>query len=33
MSADEVRTLFEYANKEPWLSGWGPVAKIIENGK
>jgi len=33
MSADEVRTLFEYASNEPWLNGWGPVAAIVENGK
>ena len=33
LSADEVRTLLEYANNEPWLTGWGPVADIIENAK
>jgi hypothetical protein len=32
LSEDEVRTLFEYASNEPWLSGWDPVSDIVENG-
>ncbi|WFG35759.1 hypothetical protein [Candidatus Lucifugimonas marina] len=33
ISADDVRSLFEYASDESWIDGWDHVANIIENGK
>jgi len=33
LTADEVRTLFEYARGDSWMDGWHPVADIFENGK
>ena len=32
ISGEEVVALYEYANTDAWLDGWGPVADIIENG-
>ncbi len=33
MTGDEIRILFEYVNSEAWMSGWEPVADILEARK